>query len=43
MSLSYQLEILWYQAARMQSLGWGDYLKTTMSPDRKEMTVTYWT
>ncbi|KAH9485239.1 Mediator of RNA polymerase II transcription subunit 14 [Psilocybe cubensis] len=27
MSLSYQLEILWYQAERMRSLGWADYLK----------------
>ncbi|RDB24861.1 Mediator of RNA polymerase II transcription subunit 14 [Hypsizygus marmoreus] len=42
MSLSYQLEILWYQAARMRSLGWADYLTVQMSPDRKMMTVSYW-
>ncbi|KAK0461040.1 mediator complex subunit MED14-domain-containing protein [Desarmillaria tabescens] len=36
MSLSYQLEILWYQAERMQ------FLSVNMTPDRKIMTVTYW-
>lgn len=42
MSLSYQLEILWYQAERMRSLGWGEYLKVEMSGDRKTLTLTYW-
>ncbi|KAK1225258.1 mediator complex subunit [Marasmius sp. AFHP31] len=42
MSLSYQLEILWYQAERMRSLGWGDYLNVNMTPNRKTLTVSYW-
>ncbi|KAK0454745.1 mediator complex subunit MED14-domain-containing protein [Armillaria borealis] len=42
MSLSYQLEILWYQAERMRSLGWAEFLSVNMTPDRKTMTVTYW-
>ncbi|ESK91030.1 hypothetical protein Moror_16335 [Moniliophthora roreri MCA 2997] len=42
MALSYQLEILWYQAERMRSLGWGDYLTVSMSPNRKVMSVSYW-
>ncbi|KAF8637952.1 hypothetical protein AX16_010585 [Volvariella volvacea WC 439] len=42
MSLSYQLEILWYQASRMRALGWADYLSVQMSRDRKTMTVNYW-
>ncbi|CAA7259201.1 unnamed protein product [Cyclocybe aegerita] len=42
MSLSYQLEILWYQAERMRSLGWADYMSVQMSPDRKTMRATYW-
>ncbi|KAF4567770.1 mediator complex subunit [Pleurotus pulmonarius] len=42
MSLSYQLEILWYQAERMRSLGWADYLSVKMSPDRKSFIATYW-
>ncbi|THV06734.1 MED14-domain-containing protein [Dendrothele bispora CBS 962.96] len=42
MSLSYQLEILWYQAERMRALGWGEYLNVNMSPNRKTLTVTYW-
>ncbi|KAF8532543.1 mediator complex subunit MED14-domain-containing protein [Gautieria morchelliformis] len=42
MSLSYQLEILHYQAQRMRSLGWADYLKVEFSKDRKTLTVTYW-
>ncbi|KAK2467838.1 hypothetical protein APHAL10511_000133 [Amanita phalloides] len=43
MSLSYQLEILWYQAERMRSLGWSDYLMIRMSTDRKILTASYWT
>ncbi|KAG6886292.1 hypothetical protein C0993_006702 [Termitomyces sp. T159_Od127] len=42
MSLSYQLEILWYQAQRMRSLGWADYLTIDMTQDRKVMTISYW-
>ncbi|KAJ7928568.1 mediator complex subunit MED14-domain-containing protein [Mycena leptocephala] len=42
MSLSYQLEILWYQAERMRSLGWADYLSVKMSDDRKSFTASYW-
>ncbi|KAG5646818.1 hypothetical protein DXG03_002195 [Asterophora parasitica] len=42
MSMSYQLEILWYQAERMRSLGWAEYLNVQMSPNRKVMAVSYW-
>ncbi|KAJ7128933.1 mediator complex subunit MED14-domain-containing protein [Mycena crocata] len=42
MSLSYQLEILWYQAERMRSLGWADYLSVNMSDNRKTLTASYW-
>lgn len=40
--MSYQLEILWYQAERMRSLGWADYLKVDMTNDRKTLTISYW-
>ncbi|THG95558.1 hypothetical protein EW026_g6123 [Hermanssonia centrifuga] len=42
MSMSYQLEILWYQAERLRSLGWADYLAVDMSNDRKTLTISYW-
>ncbi|KAI6045803.1 mediator complex subunit MED14-domain-containing protein [Pisolithus marmoratus] len=42
MSLSYQLEILWYQAHRMRSLGWADHLKVEMLNNRKTLFVSYW-
>ncbi|KAJ6495613.1 mediator complex subunit MED14-domain-containing protein [Mycena vitilis] len=42
MSLSYQLEIMWYQAERMRSLGWADYLSVKMSDNRKSFTASYW-
>lgn len=65
MSMSYQLEILWYQvstvgppplahlltcirhhlffqAQRMRSLGWADYLKVEMTNERKTLIVSYW-
>ncbi|KAF9528468.1 mediator complex subunit MED14-domain-containing protein [Crepidotus variabilis] len=42
MSLSYQLEILCYQAQRMRSLGWANFLSVEMSPDRKTLKATYW-
>ncbi|KAJ7497072.1 mediator complex subunit MED14-domain-containing protein [Mycena latifolia] len=42
MSLSYQLEILWYQAERMRSLGWADYLSVNMNDNRKSFVASYW-
>ncbi|CDO75529.1 hypothetical protein BN946_scf184871.g10 [Trametes cinnabarina] len=42
MSLSYQLEILWYQAERLRSLGWGDFLTVEMTNNRQKMVVSYW-
>ncbi|KAH9894934.1 MED14-domain-containing protein [Cubamyces lactineus] len=42
MSLSYQLEILWYQAERMRSLGWADYMTVEMTNNRQKMVVSYW-
>ncbi|KAJ7078861.1 mediator complex subunit MED14-domain-containing protein [Mycena belliarum] len=42
MSLSYQLEILWYQAERMRSLGWAEYLSVDMSDNRKAFVASYW-
>ncbi|KAI0743387.1 MED14-domain-containing protein [Daedaleopsis nitida] len=42
MSLSYQLEILWYQAERMRSLGWADYLTVQMTKNRQSFVVHYW-
>ncbi|KIJ59729.1 hypothetical protein HYDPIDRAFT_118235 [Hydnomerulius pinastri MD-312] len=43
MSMSYQLQILWYQAMRMCSLGWGQYLKVEMLNGNRTLTVSYWT
>ncbi|PIL36575.1 hypothetical protein GSI_00264 [Ganoderma sinense ZZ0214-1] len=42
MSLSYQLEILWYQAERMRSLGWAEYMNVEMANNRQTMVVHYW-
>ncbi|KAI0344782.1 MED14-domain-containing protein [Trametopsis cervina] len=42
MSMSYQLEILWYQAERLRSLGWAEYLTVQMSNDRRTLTLSYW-
>ncbi|KAI9567227.1 mediator complex subunit MED14-domain-containing protein [Boletus coccyginus] len=42
MSLSYQLQILWYQAVRMCSLGWGKYLKVELLNGNKTLSVSYW-
>ncbi|KAF8552437.1 MED14-domain-containing protein [Imleria badia] len=42
MSLSYQLQILWYQAVRMCSLGWGQYLKVELLNGNKTLSVSYW-
>ncbi|KAF9242015.1 mediator complex subunit MED14-domain-containing protein [Melanogaster broomeanus] len=43
MALSYQLQILWYQATRMCSLGWGQYLKVEMLNGNRSLAVSYWT
>lgn len=42
MSLAYQLEILCYQAERMRTLGWAEYLSVGMTPTRKSFKVSYW-
>ncbi|KZT24268.1 MED14-domain-containing protein [Neolentinus lepideus HHB14362 ss-1] len=42
MSMSYMLEILSYQARRMCTLGWGEYLNVAMTPDHKLLTISYW-
>lgn len=42
MSLAYQLEILCYQAERMRTLGWAEYLTVEMAPTRKSFKVSYW-
>ncbi|KAH9940499.1 MED14-domain-containing protein [Epithele typhae] len=42
MSLSYQLEILWFQAQRMRSLGWGEFMTVEMTNHRQTLVVKYW-
>jgi mediator of RNA polymerase II transcription subunit 14 len=42
MSMSYQLEALFYQATRMRSLGWAEFLNVSITPNRKVLTVSYW-
>ena len=42
MSLAYQLEILCYQAERMRTLGWAEYLAVEVTPTRKSFKVSYW-
>ncbi|KAF9070889.1 mediator complex subunit MED14-domain-containing protein [Rhodocollybia butyracea] len=42
MSMSYQLEALWFQASRMRSLGWAEFLNVSITPNRKILTVSYW-
>ena len=42
MSLAYQLEILCYQAERVRTLGWAEYLAVEMTPMRKSFKVSYW-
>jgi len=42
MSLAYQLEILCYQAERVRTLGWAEYLSVEMTPTRKFFKVSYW-
>ncbi|PCH43924.1 MED14-domain-containing protein [Wolfiporia cocos MD-104 SS10] len=42
MSLSYQLEILRWQAERLRSLGWAEYLQVERSNNRQTLTISYW-
>ncbi|KAI5116984.1 hypothetical protein M0805_001593 [Coniferiporia weirii] len=42
MSMSYQLEILLFQAHRLRSLGWREYLTLEKSKDSKSFTASYW-
>ncbi|KAJ3733741.1 MED14-domain-containing protein [Lentinula guzmanii] len=42
MSMSYQLEALFFQATKMRSLGWADFLNVSITPNRKVLTATYW-
>lgn len=42
LSLTYQLEILIYQADQLHEFGWKDCLRLRVSGDRKSMTVQYW-
>ncbi|KAH8119598.1 MED14-domain-containing protein [Phellopilus nigrolimitatus] len=42
MSLSYQLEILFFQAQRLRSLGWKEFLTLEKSQDSKSFTASYW-
>ena len=42
MSLAYQLEILCYQAERVRTLGWAEYLAVEMTLTRKSFKVSYW-
>ncbi|TRM70306.1 mediator complex subunit MED14-domain-containing protein [Schizophyllum amplum] len=42
MSLSYQLEILLFQAQRLQYLGWQQSMSCRMGEDRKTLFVRYW-
>ncbi|TDL22587.1 MED14-domain-containing protein [Rickenella mellea] len=42
MSLSYQLEILFFQAQRIRALGWAEFLTLEKSPDSKSFTASYW-
>ncbi|KAF5388784.1 hypothetical protein D9757_005677 [Collybiopsis confluens] len=42
MSMSYQLEVLLYQATRMRSLGWAEFMNVTITPNRKVLNVSYW-
>ncbi|KAJ4500264.1 mediator complex subunit MED14-domain-containing protein [Lentinula lateritia] len=42
MSMSYQLEALFFQATRMRSLGWAEFLNVSITPNRKVLAVSYW-
>lgn len=41
-SLSYQLEILLFQAQQLREFGWKDSLRISVSGGRKGFVVTYW-
>ncbi|KAH8828132.1 MED14-domain-containing protein [Flagelloscypha sp. PMI_526] len=42
MSLSYQLEILGYQAQRMRSLGWAKHLNARFLDNKQSLVLEYW-
>ncbi|KAG8987562.1 mediator complex subunit, partial [Tulasnella sp. 427] len=42
LTMTYQLEILYQQAARMLRLDWRDVMTAAMDPYRKSFTVSYW-
>lgn len=42
LSLTYELEILFYQAEQLRTLGWRDYLKIDLSRDRRKLVLQYW-
>ncbi|KDQ15248.1 hypothetical protein BOTBODRAFT_31903 [Botryobasidium botryosum FD-172 SS1] len=42
LSLTYQLEILLFQASQMKPLGWAEFLNIEMSRDRRTLKVYYW-
>ncbi|CDZ98251.1 Thyroid hormone receptor-associated coactivator complex component (TRAP170) [Phaffia rhodozyma] len=42
LSLAYQLEILYHQAQRIQSLGWVDCFNMEMDKDRRSFKISYW-
>ncbi|QRW21525.1 mediator complex subunit Med14 [Rhizoctonia solani] len=42
LSLTYQLEILHYQANLMRTMGLADVLTIELAPDRKSMKIWYW-
>ena len=42
LSLTYQLEILIFQAVQLREFGWKNSLGIKVVPDRKSLTVQYW-
>jgi mediator of RNA polymerase II transcription subunit 14 len=42
LSLTYQLEILIFQAVQLREFGWKNSLQIKIAPDRKSVTVQYW-
>lgn len=42
LSLTYQLEILIFQAMQLREFGWKDSLRVRIAPDRKSFGVQYW-
>lgn len=41
--LSYQIEALYMQALELSATLWTGTLKVELAPDRKELTLDYWT